>query len=152
MKHLALVLLSIMGIALCNVALGQGNPAGFTTDQVRGALQGLLPAGVLIDEVTLDGDRAAAKGSAPSNELVSQFLRRIDGAPEFEMPELLSISAVDGRMAYAISTTVRCPADRAATGPGLCGSTPRKPGSVYKCRIDGTITFQATACPPGKDA
>lgn len=152
MKRFAHGLLAVAGMLVSATALAQGTPSGFTTDQVRTALRALLPAGVLVDEVTLDGERATAKGSAPSNQLVSQFLRRIDDAAEFETPELLTMSVDGARMAYAIDVTVRCPADRAATGPGLCGGTPSKPKSVYKCRIDGTITFQATACPPGKDA
>ncbi len=152
MKRFAGAVLTIASMMLSASAGAQGAPQGFSKEQVRSALQALLPAGVVIDELTLDGDRATAKGTASASEQVSQFMRRIDSAAEFEMPELLTIGNVNGRMEYAVSATVSCPADTVATGPGLCGSTPVKTRSVYKCRIDGTVTFQSTACPPGKDA
>jgi len=152
MKPFALAVLAIASVLISAGAVAQGAPQAFSKDQVRSALEALLPAGVVVDELTLDADGATAKGTAGTNQQVSQFMRRIDGAPEFEMPELLNITSVNGRSVYAVSVTVRCPADASATGPGLCGSTPVEKKSVYKCRIDGTVTFQAAPCPPGTDA
>ena len=60
------------------------------------------------------------------------------------------IEKATGQYRYEISLKVDCAA-RGATDPGaICGGA-QKPKAVYKCRINGTVTFQAAPCLPGTE-
>lgn len=134
-------------IALCCSATLSAQTPEYSKDKVYNALQPLLPAGVGITTVSMAGNRATISGTSSSNAQLSQFLRNADGAPEFEMPELESVATDGTRVQYTIAVDVRCAEGPARSGSALCAGAASRGQAVYKCRIDGTLTFQATPCP-----
>jgi hypothetical protein len=122
----------------------------FTPQQVSNALQPLVPSGVSISEVRVERNTVVVTGTSPSNTVLSQFLRNTTETAEFERVELRSIEQQGSASRYEMSLEIDCSAQPAAKPGSLCGA-PAKAQSVYKCRIDGTMTFQATPCPPGSE-
>jgi Tfp pilus assembly protein PilN len=83
-----------MDIALRLPALAPTLPAEMARDRLRA----LLPAGVTLTELRIEGDGYRLRVAAADNASVSRLLRAIDTAAAFSEPELLSIEAMaDGR-------------------------------------------------------
>lgn len=93
---------ALFTVTLCGGA--RAEPAGATMSEAKAnvALQALLPSGVFFDTFKLDGRRVQVSGNAPSNALVSQFLRAIDTSAAFEKVELIEVQQVNGRIHYKL--------------------------------------------------
>lgn len=123
---------------LLTLVLGAPAMADPTTDSARRLLEPLLPAGSNIAEIKASGTRIEIRGHAAS---VSTFLRSIDSSTALERPELMEIAVDGSQHRYVISLSAPCLAN------GSCGPTPAPAQTVYKCTVDGVVTFQATPCP-----
>jgi hypothetical protein len=146
----------VAGLLACGVVFAQGGkpaaaPKSYEPGKVYNALQPMLPAGVAILDTQVNGDRAIVAGSARSNAQVSQFMRNLDTAAEFRAPELRQIRMEGGRVQYDIGVTIDCAAGGKMGGGILCAK-PAKAGSLHRCRVNGTLTFQGTPCRPGEEA
>lgn len=155
MYRLFALLLSVFTAVAPGISLGAGQAPDAA--EVRAALVPLLPEGVRIDSVRIDGARGTVLGSSPSNALVSNFLRSIDGSVNFERVELLQIRAESNRMAFELSMDITC--STAPDSPCLvpeagAGNTPTAPkrASVYKCRVNGALRFQDQPCAAGTES
>lgn len=146
----------VAGLLACGLACAQGGkpPAAakaYDPGKVYNALQPMLPAGVAILDTQVNGDRAIVAGSARSNAQVAQFMRNLSTAAEFSAPELKQIRMDGGRVQYDIGVTIDCAAGGNLGGGILCAK-PAKAGSLHRCRVKGTLTFQGTPCRPGEEA
>ena len=162
------------------VTVGAGRAAEQLPDMaaVRGALTSLLPDGVRVDSVRIDGKRSTVLGTSPSNAILSNFLRsidgsanferveliqvraeggRIDGSANFERVELIQVRAEGGRMAFELSMDITCSTAPnsaclvAEAGAGKASSVPKR-ASVYKCRVNGALRFQDQPCSAGTES
>ena len=129
------------------LALATGTASAETTQ----ALKQLATPGVVIERVEmLDGDGKVLQigGRAGRNAEVSDFLRVLDGAADFEKPDLLQIQLDrEGHPQFEIRVQRRA-APAPAPAPPAAVERSRKPG--YRCRSDGREVFQAQPCPPTK--
>ena len=141
------------------VTVGAGRAAEQLPDMaaVRGALTSLLPDGVRVDSVRIDGKRSTVLGTSPSNAILSNFLRSIDGSANFERVELIQVRAEGGRMAFELSMDITCSTAPnsaclvAEAGAGKASSVPKR-ASVYKCRVNGALRFQDQPCSAGTES
>lgn len=127
------------------LALASGAASVETTQ----ALKQLATPGVVIERVeTLDGDGKVLQigGRAGRNAEVSDFLRVLDGAADFEKPDLLQIQLDrEGHPQFEIRVQ-----RRAAPAPAPPAAVERSRKPVYRCRSDGREVFQAQPCPTTK--
>ena len=122
-----------------------------TTGGVRGTLEAVMPAGVRIREVRLDGLHATVKGASGDVHQVSQFLRAVDGSPSFRNPKLDAIDkGAVGDTAFTMTMDVQCPKPGEHPAHNPCDAAAAASGgtSVFKCIVNGTPTYQSTPCPP----
>jgi hypothetical protein len=113
-------------------------------------MRALMPTGVNIGSVSKEGDLFVLNGTSTTNQLLSDFMRKAVAAPGVRNVELRQVERVTNQYRYEISLKVSCAAGGAADAGALCGPAP-KAKAVYKCRVNGTVTFQAAPCPPGTE-
>ena len=133
------MMLLLLALASMSPAIGQD--AARSEGIVRDLLMPLVPSGVVVVQIEVDGARAKVSGQTASNSQLSQFLRSIDSSPDLEAPELMEIAKDGSQYRYAISLTLPCLADSSCKSPAPAKQT------VHKCTVDGVVTFQATPCP-----
>lgn len=131
-------------LALVSINTAVAQQATPTDTIARDLLQALAPSGLAMTQLKVDGTRITVEGSAPQSTVISQFMRQIDESPQLDRVELVQIQNVDGAMRFTLAASADCLAD----GNQACGAParPSKP-SVYKCVINGVVSFQATPCP-----
>ena len=155
----ALVLLPFAGAALAQGAIAPGvrppakaEPVRHDPDKVRNALMALVPPRLALGEVSVEDDRVRVSGTSPQQGQVSDFLRAIDRAGDFQRAELRNITLNGTSYSFEIGLQVACAHGVAKSGPRPCNPPPGKTNAVHKCRVNGTLTFQATPCAPGQEA
>lgn len=150
----AVTALAIAGaLVLCaGDAAAQAQPAAATptADAVTNALRSLVPAGVTVNELRQEGDKFVFSGNSSTNAQLSNYMRTIDGTPGLVGVELREIAMETNQYRYIMSIEVDCE-EAGATRPGAACGPAAKKQSVYKCRVNGTITFQAQPCPAGSE-
>lgn len=140
----ALALLLVLGTPLA--AQDSPAPAAPSARNVRSGLEALLPGGVTVLSVEAQGARWRVTGTASSNEILSNYLRNLDADAAFAIPELFEINAEGSQYRYALGISVECDAPGAANSVACGGAAPPKQ-QIYKCMINGTVSFQARPCP-----
>lgn len=121
-------------------------PNAPTARGVRTGLEALLPGGVTILTVEAQGPRWRVTGTTTSNEILSNYLRALDADAAFAIPELFEVAAEGSQYRYALGISVECEAPGAGKSPACGGAAPPKQ-QIYKCMINGTVSFQARPCP-----
>ncbi len=119
--------------------------------EVKRALQAHAPGGVRLSEVTVAGQKATIRGASQNNEQVSRFLRSLDDSKDFRSPSLVSIAKdpASGGSRFELTADIHCPKPGEKAAEGLCAPAPKASSagqSIYKCRVNGTFTVQATPC------
>lgn len=117
--------------------------------EVKRALQGLAPAGLRITDVAMKGQKATIKGGSQTNDQVSRFLRAVEASKDFKAPSLTSIAKdpATGGSSFEIAAEVQCPKPGEKVEDSLCAPPSKQAAqSIYKCRVNGTFTVQATPC------
>ncbi len=132
-------------------AAGAARPVTLTSTNVSRGLQSYLPTGVTIGDLQLTGSKAVFSGTATQNAQLSQFMRALDGSGQVANLELLEIAQRGASYEYRISLVVNCDPSVQHKPGTLCGPAGKTP-SVFKCRVNGTVTFQAKPCAPGQEA
>lgn len=127
-------------------------PVRYEPDKLRSALLGLVPPRLMLGGVSVENDRGTVSGTAKAQALVSDFLRAIDRAGDFQRAELRSIRMAGDQYEFDIGLQIACVHGPAKSGPRLCNPPPGKSNTVHRCKVNGTVTFQATPCAPGQDA
>lgn len=122
-----------------------------TVDAVTNKLRSLVPAGVTVNELRQEGDKFVFSGNSSSNSQLSNYMRTVDATPGLVGVELREIAAEASQYRYIMSIEVDCE-ELEATRPGAVCGPPVKKQSVYKCRVNGTLTFQAEPCAAGNEA
>lgn len=141
----------IMALAFLVAATSVAAQTPIAPDKAYSMLSGMATPGVAIGKVLIEGDRAIVSGTAQSNSQVSSFMRAIDASADLDKVELRSISAGGSGVTFELTVQVACQHGLARSGPQLCARPAGKTGGVHKCRVDGTVTFQATPCAPGQE-
>jgi len=126
-------------------------PPTATTQSVTATLRALVPAGVTVEEVREMNVSYLFNGTSTGNSLLSDFMRRTMDSPGLSNVELREIVAEGSAYRYEMTIMVDCSAPGASRPGAVCGA-PAKAQSVHKCRIKGTLTFQAAPCPAGSEA
>jgi hypothetical protein len=121
-----------------------------TMQSVTAALRALVPAGVTVAELRQEGDEYVFTGASATNAVLSDFMRKTMSSPGFSDVELREIAQAGSQYRYEMSIEVDCSAEGASKPGAVCGA-PAKAQSVHKCRINGTLTFQAAPCPAGSE-
>ena len=148
-----------LNFAACFLALAtlsqplaaQTNPPVYSQSLVQQALQGLLPSGAYVSKFTVEGERVKLEGSAGNNTQVSDFMRKIETSEDFQAVELEEISSANSGVNFVMHAKIACSATPKATDRVLCGRAPPKAQAIYKCRIDGSVSFQNKPCPAGTE-
>jgi hypothetical protein len=150
LKYVSLAV--VLVIAPCtSLAQGAAKPIpSASTQSVGNALRALTPSGVVVGEVRKEGALFVFTGTAATNQMLSDFMRRAVQAPGAVNVELRSMAAEGGQYRYEMALMADCAVPGATKAGAVCGA-PGKAQSVYKCRINGTLTFQAAPCPPGSE-
>jgi hypothetical protein len=145
-------LIALMAMTVpCAWAQSTSSPApSASTQSVERAMRALMPTGVNIGSVSKEGDLFVLNGTSTTNQLLSDFMRKAVAVPGVRNVELRQVERVTNQYRYEISLKVSCAAGGAADAGALCGPAP-KAKAVYKCRVNGTVTFQAAPCPPGTE-
>jgi len=125
-------------------------PPSASTQSVTATLRALVPAGVTVEEVRQMNVSFLFSGASTSNALVSDFMRKTMESPGLSNVELREIVADGSRFRYEMTIRVDCEVPGASKPGAVCGA-PAKAQSVHKCRIGGTLTFQAAPCPAGSE-
>lgn len=149
----ALAIAGALLLAAYDAAAQGAQPAATTptADAVTNTLRALVPAGVTVKELRQEGDKFVFSGNSSTNAQLSNYMRTVDATPGFADIELREIAMETSQYRYIMSIEVDC-GEPEATRPGaVCGPAAKKQ-SVYKCRINGTVTFQAQPCPAGSEA
>lgn len=125
-----------------------------TIDRERAynSLVALAPAGVSVSVARIDDVVVSIVGTAQRNAQVSDFLRALTTSTDFRAVELAEVSMHDGGVSYRISATIACANGIARSGRLLCAAPPGRGEAIHRCRVDGTLTFQAAPCAPGQEA
>lgn len=171
MNRLATATAFLAMLLLADVALAQGKfipgarppaagespaapaaPVRYEPDKLRSALLGLVPPRLALGGVSVEDDRGTVSGTAKTQAQVSDFLRAIDRAGDFQRAELRSIRMAGDQYEFDIGLQIACVHGAATSGSRLCNPPPGKANSVHRCKVNGTVTFQATPCKPGEDA
>jgi hypothetical protein len=121
-----------------------------STQSVGDAMRARTPSGVTVSEVRKEGGYFVLVGTSVTNQAMSEFMRKALLVPGALNVELRSMSAEGGQYRYEMSLKADCAAADASKAGAICGK-PARAQSVYKCRINGTVTFQAAPCPPGTE-
>jgi hypothetical protein len=157
MPRLRAVAILVLLLLCTGFALAQGArpppaaPARHDADKVRNALMALLPPRLVLGEVSVEDDRVRVSGTAPQQAQVSDFLRAIDRAGDFQRADLRNVTRNGTYYSFEIGLQVACAHGVAKSGPRPCNPPPGKSNTVHKCRVNGTLTFQATPCAPGQE-
>lgn len=119
--------------------------------EVKRALQALAPGGVRVAEVMVAGQKATIKGASQNNDQVSRFLRSLNDSKDFRSPSLVSIAKDPGSggSRFELTADIHCPKPGEKAADSLCAPAPKASSggqSIYKCRVNGTFTVQATPC------
>ena len=117
--------------------------------EVKRALQALAPAGLRITDVAMKGQKATIKGGSQTNDQVSRFLRAMDGSKDFKSSSLLNMAKdpASGGNSFEIGTDIQCSKPGEKVDDSLCAPPAKQAAqSIYKCRVNGTFTVQATPC------
>ena len=148
--RLGLIALMAMTVP-CAWAQSASSPApSASTQSVERAMRALTPTGVNIGNIREEGGLFVLSGTTTTNQLLSDFMRKAAVAPGARNLKLRMIEKTTGQYRYEISLKADCAAP-GASGPGAVCGTAQKPKAVYKCRVNGTVTFQAAPCPPGTE-
>lgn len=128
-------------------------PAAFTptVDAVTNTLRSLVPAGVTVNELRQEGDKFVFSGNSSTNAQLSNYMRTVDATPGLVDVELREVAMETTQYRYIMSIEVDCGEPSATRAGAVCGP-PVKKQSVYKCRVNGTLTFQAAPCAAGSEA
>ena len=121
-----------------------------STQSVSQAMRALTPSGVVVGEVRKEGEAFVFAGTSVTNQVLSDFMRKATQAPGATNVELRLVEMQGNQYRYEISLKVDCAVPGARKAGAVCAA-PGKAQSVYKCRINGTLTFQAAPCPPGSE-
>jgi Fimbrial assembly protein (PilN) len=145
-------LIALMAMTMTSAwAQGASGPAPVaSTQSVERAMRALTPSGVNLGNVSKEGDLFVLNGTSASNQQLSDFMRKAVAAPGARNVELRRVERDTNQYRYEISLKVSCAAGGAADAGAICGPAP-KAKAVYKCRVNGTVTFQAAPCPPGTE-
>jgi hypothetical protein len=130
---------------------GAARPATLSVPNVQRALQAYLPTGVTVGALQLTGSKAVFTGTAKQNAQLSQFMRALDASGQFVNLDLMEIAQRGGAYEYRLALVVSCDPNVQHKPGSLCGPAGKAP-SVFKCRVNGTVTFQAKPCAPGQEA
>jgi len=137
-------------LALFSLSAGPASAADAapTPAGVRSALEAVMPPGLRLREVKLDGLHVTVKGGSQNVQQVSQFLRAVDGTPSFRNPKLDTMDkAVVGDSSFTMTMDVQCPAPGERLAHNPCDpAAAAATGSVFKCKVNGTTTYQSTPC------
>jgi Tfp pilus assembly protein PilN len=146
------VLATILAFASHGTAAQTPAPkaATATTQSVTTALQALVPPGVTVGPMRQEGDKYIFGGASGNNAALSDFMRKAMSSPGLRDVELREIAQDGAQYRYEMSIRVDCTAPGASRSGAACAA-PAKGQSVHKCRIDGTVTFQAAPCPAGSE-
>lgn len=148
----AVVLLALLASAAPG-ALAQdaaAKPPTATTQSVTAALRGLVTPGVTIQQMRQEGEAYIFSGASASNAALSDFMRKAMASPGLANVELREIAQEGTQYRYEMSLEVDCSVPGAGKSGAACAA-PAKAQSVHKCRINGTLTFQAAPCPAGSE-
>jgi Tfp pilus assembly protein PilN len=149
--HVANVLAVLAILALpASAQQPASKPLTATTQSLTTALYAIVPPGVTVKEMRQEGDAFIFSGASANNAALSDFMRKAMDAPGLNTVELREIAADGSQYRYEMSIKVDCSAPGAGK-PGAACSAPAKGQSVHKCRINGTLTFQAAPCPAGSE-
>ena len=153
-KNLPCALFAVLVATLIPVGPAGAAPAGtgapdIAPAEVKRALQALAPAGLRITDVAMKGQKATVKGGSQTNEQVSRLLRAMDGSKDFRSPSLTTIGKdpATGGSSFEIAAEIQCPKPGEKVEDSLCAPPSKQAAqSIYKCRVNGTFTVQATPC------
>lgn len=158
MRPILLVVAVALGLSCAGPAAAQpasSKPADAAArhdpDKLRSAMMALVPPRLVVGEVSVEDDRGRITGTSKTQAQVSDFLRAIDRAGDFQRAELRSIRMAGDQYEFDIGLQIACAHGPAKSGPRLCNPPPGKASTVNRCRINGTLTFQATPCAPGQE-
>lgn len=132
------------------IAAQTAKPA-YSQALVEQALQTALPSGVYVSKFTVESDRVRMDGSAGSNSQVSDFMRNISRSSDFRDLELEQIAAGSSGVNFVMHVKIACSEAPKNSDRLLCGRTPPKAQAIYKCRINGSVSFQNKPCPKGSE-
>lgn len=151
-SHAMAVLVMLLGVAWA--AQAQPTARQPSVEKVREVLDSLLPDGVDLDQLQLERGQVKLSGLAVDTVKLTQFMRAVGDAGEFDAPALEDVANVDGLTAFTLVFLIVCPSAADAQANRLCGpvASSGKAPTVFKCLINGTVTYQGQRCPPGKDA
>lgn len=141
----------LLTIALSQPMAAQSPPAAFSTPVVQRTVEAMLPSGASIATLEVAGKRVSVQGAAENNTQVSELMRKLDSSEDFERVELEEINNANGRISFKLHVDIACAAATKASGQSLCGRAPPKTQTVYKCRINGSVSFQHKPCPAGSE-
>jgi hypothetical protein len=158
MSRLSAIAVVIALLLSADFALAQGarppapsTPARYEPDKLRSALMAIVPPRLALDAVSVEDDRGTVSGTAKTQAQVSDFLRAIDRAGDFQRAELRSIRIEGDQYAFDIGLQIACAHGPAKSGPRLSNPPPGRSNTVHRCKVNGTLTFQATPCAPGQE-
>jgi hypothetical protein len=140
-----------IGLLLACATAGAQSSPRYEPDKLRSAMMSLVPPRLVVAQVSVEDDRGRVSGTAKTQSQVSDFLRAIDRAGDFQRAELLNIRMEGGQFAFDIALQIACVHGPAKSGPRLCNPPPGKANAVNRCKVNGTLTFQATPCAPGQE-
>ncbi len=126
-------------------------PSTISRERAYNSLVALAPAGVSVSVARIDGDVVSIVGTAQRNAQVSDFLRALTTSTDFRGVELAEVSMGGGGVSYRMSATIACANGLARSGRLLCAAPPGRTDAIHRCRVDGTLTFQAAPCAPGQN-
>lgn len=132
------------------IAAQSGAP-NYSESLVQQAVQTLLPSGAYVSKFTVNSDRVRLDGSAENNTQVSEFMRKIAGSTDFREVELEQIGASSTGVSFVMHLKIACSQAPKSSDRVLCGRTPPKAQAIYKCRINGSVSFQNKPCPAGSE-
>lgn len=135
-------------LVLAPLAQAQAEDRAPNEAALRHVLVRLVPSGLSVTGIKIEGMRATISGRAKDNSQISDFLRNIDASPVLETADLQEMMRVNEQSEFVLSTNVQCPAPGSALDPCEASTSSASPQqSVYKCTVDGVVTFQSTPCP-----
>lgn len=155
LRSISALLLALCAALTTSHGLAAQQPPG--TTEIRNALAPLLPTGVRIATLTLEGHRTTVHGTTPSNAVLSTFMRSIDTSNNFDRVELAEIRQEGAGYAFVLSMDITCNTDPASPclvpeANAAKAATPSQRGIVHKCKVNGALRFQDQPCAPGTEA
>ena len=116
---------------------------------VPSRIQSIAELGYGFVKKMVEESSAAIKGGSQTNDQVSRFLRAVEASKDFKAPSLTSIAKdpATGGSSFEIAAEVQCPKPGEKVEDSLCAPPSKQAAqSIYKCRVNGTFTVQATPC------